>query len=78
MKKNLIIALLTVVTICSVIFALFQTTEAKKQERLAIAIQELATQNEMKAIKEKEAADIARMEAVRQKELADECSRRKK
>lgn len=74
MKKNLIIALLIAVTICSVIFALYQTTEARKQERLAIAIQELATQNEMKAIKEREAADRARMEAERQKEIANECA----
>jgi len=78
MKKNIIIAILSITTVCSLIFALYQTTEAKKQEQLAIAAGELAQQNEMKARKEKELADMARMEAVKQKEIADECSRNKK
>ena len=66
MKKNLIIGILSVVSIVSVVFAIYQKTVAGKL-RVAAEVaameamkqQAIAKQNEIVAIKQKEAAEAA-------------------
>lgn len=65
-----VVSILLVLALIAFVYALYQTTEAKKQEKLAKAAQKQAIDNEKRAIKEKEAADIARKDAIKQKELA--------
>ena len=70
MKKNIIIALLTLTTVCSVFFALYQKTLAEAAMREALKQEAFAKENERSAIEAKKEAEI-------QKQLADECSRHK-
>jgi WD40 repeat protein/energy-coupling factor transporter ATP-binding protein EcfA2 len=61
----LVVSIVMVLALVALVFAIYQTTEAKKQETRAIAAGELARENEKIAKKEKVEADIARKEAVK-------------
>jgi WD40 repeat protein len=67
----LVVSVLLVFALIAVVFAVYQTTEAKKQEKLALEAGERARKNEAIAKAEKLAADKAKEEALRQKDLAD-------
>jgi hypothetical protein len=82
MIKNIIIAVLAVLSLVFFLYAFLQKLEADKSRAMAQEMQQMAIQNEMKAIqasKESERqmamAQQARMEAERQKGLAEENAR---
>ena len=85
MKKNIIIAVLTVTTILSTVYAFSQRAEAKKQEALAVENEKMAmvqAENAHKQMKLAEAQTMMAMqnmmEAVKQKELAEVALKKRK
>ncbi len=81
MKKNLIIGLLTIVSLSSMTYGYFQKERADKQEALAIENAKIAREAEIKAEQSQKEAqiqrDIAIMEthrAMEQAEIADKAA----
>jgi hypothetical protein len=75
MKKNLIIVLLTIVSISSITYGYFQKERADEQEALAIENAKIAREAEIKAEQSKKEAarerDIAVMNAQKAMEQAE-------
>jgi Tfp pilus assembly protein PilO len=79
MKKNLIIGLLTVISILSLTYGYYQKQRANEQEALAIEngklareAQIVAEQNMKEAEMQKQIAIMNQVEAMKQKEIAEE------
>lgn len=79
MTKNIIIAVLMVVSLGSIVFAFYNQTLAEKamsesveQREIAIAAQEMAMSNASEAEKQQEMARLALEEAERQRQRAEE------
>ncbi|MEZ4944025.1 MAG: hypothetical protein R2804_00725 [Cyclobacteriaceae bacterium] len=77
MIKNMVIAVLIVISLCTTVFAIYQQTEAKRQEALAVAIaqqvqtiRKVAEQAQAEAATQMAAAAAAKVEVERQLELA--------
>jgi hypothetical protein len=71
----LVLGTFTIVAIIFLVFALYQKSEAERQEKLALDNAERARASELVAKAEKEAADAARVEAVKAKDEAVEAQK---
>ncbi|MEZ4944017.1 MAG: hypothetical protein R2804_00685 [Cyclobacteriaceae bacterium] len=63
MVKNIIIAVLLIISLCTTVYAIYQQTEARRQESLALA-------NARQAEEVREAAESAQAEAANQRAAA--------
>ena len=72
MKKNIIIAILTITTIMSIIYAFYQETEAEKQKKLAMENQVLAIKQEHRAEQQMQLAAVNAMQAMQQVQIVNE------
>lgn len=78
MKKNIIIAVLSILLISSVVFGFVQRTEAKKQKQLAELNAQLAKKSEMEAKMQMRMVMVSKVEAEKQLQLAkEECAKKK-
>ena len=79
MKKNIIIFVLTIISIVSIVYAFYQRTEAVKQKVLAdtnamkaFEMQKLAHAQMEIAEKNKRVAEVSAMEAMKQVAISEE------
>lgn len=70
MKKNLIIGLLTIVSLSSMTYGYFQKERADEQEALAIENAKIAREAEIRADQNRKEAEMQRMIAVEQTAMA--------
>lgn len=84
MKKNLVIALLAVVSVLSLAYGFYQKQEADKfelmaqeNERQAIEMRSLAEQQLKLAKQQQMIAESNMVETIRQRQIAEERSRKK-
>lgn len=81
MKKNLIIGLLTIVSLLSLTYGYFQKERADKQEALAIENGKIAREAEIRAEQSQKEAEMQRRLAVEQTAMAlkalDEAKKKK-
>ena len=78
MKKNIIIAVLSILLVSSVVFGLVQRTDASQQRQLAELNARLAQENEKQARAQMQLALENRMIAEKQLQLAkEECAKKK-
>jgi Tfp pilus assembly protein PilO len=84
MKKNLVIALLAVVSILSLFYGFYQKNEADRFHTMAQEMQmqaeqqqQIAKQAYMEAVQQRQFADANRVEAEHQRQIAEERLRKK-
>ena len=78
MKKNIIIAVLSILLVSSVVFGLVQRTDASQQRQLAGLNARLAQENEKQARAQMQMAMVSMAEAAQQVQLAkEECAKKK-
>jgi cbb3-type cytochrome oxidase subunit 3 len=78
MIKNILLVVMTILTLMSFVFAYVQKLEADNQRELAIALKQQAVQSEIKVTQSMMVAEQARSEADKQRSLAIECESSKK